>query len=100
MSKYYIYRIINIINNAAKDGINLIALPELCVTGYTCSDLFLQSHLLKNAENDTPQEEPTFVTYWKAAGELYDIVVESDEYYRRKQTWRRCGIPLCSGKRG
>ena len=41
-------KIINIINNAAKDGINLIALPELCVTGYTCSDLFLQSHLLKS----------------------------------------------------
>ena len=45
-------KIINIINNAAKDSINLIALPELCVTGYTCSDLFLQSHLLKNAENE------------------------------------------------
>lgn len=46
----------------------------------------MQTFDLKNAENDTPQEEPTFVTYWKAAGELYDIVVESDEYYRRKQT--------------
>ena len=30
------------INGAAKEGINLIVFPELCITGYTCSDLFLQ----------------------------------------------------------
>ena len=36
--------------NAARDGIKLLCLPELCLTGYTCSDLFLQSELLCGAE--------------------------------------------------
>lgn len=44
-------QIIAQINEAEKNGAALIVFPELCVTGYTCSDLFLQSTLLKAAEN-------------------------------------------------
>ena len=36
---------------AASDGIKLLCLPELCLTGYTCSDLFLQAELLRGAEH-------------------------------------------------
>lgn len=32
------------------EGAALVNFPELCVTGYTCSDLFLQQTLLKSAE--------------------------------------------------
>lgn len=35
---------------AASDGVRLLCLPELCLTGYTCSDLFLQSTLIQGAE--------------------------------------------------
>ncbi|UQT49078.1 hypothetical protein M5E87_03440 [Flavonifractor plautii] len=28
----------------------MLALPELCLTGYTCGDLFLQDTLLRGAE--------------------------------------------------
>ncbi len=35
---------------AADQGAKVIVLPELCVTGYTCGDLFLQETLLKRAE--------------------------------------------------
>ncbi len=36
--------------NAAKDaGVKLAVFPELCLTSYTCNDLFLQDVLLKNA---------------------------------------------------
>ena len=31
--------------------IKVLALPELCVTGYTCGDLFLQDALLQGAED-------------------------------------------------
>ena len=31
-------------------GVQIIAFPELCVTGYTCSDLFMQDILLKEAK--------------------------------------------------
>lgn len=34
---------------AAGKGVHLLALPELCVTGYTCGDLFLQQTLLDGA---------------------------------------------------
>ena len=31
-------------------GVKLLAFPELCLTGYTCGDLFLQDTLLRGAE--------------------------------------------------
>jgi NAD+ synthase (glutamine-hydrolysing) len=42
-------RIIDFIDEAQKQGIKLIAFPELCITGYTCGDLFLQDTLLRGA---------------------------------------------------
>ncbi len=42
--------ILNRIKECKKEGASLIVLPELCITGYTCGDLFLQSTLLKAAE--------------------------------------------------
>ena len=35
---------------AEKSGVKLIAFPELCITGYTCGDLFCQNTLLAGAE--------------------------------------------------
>ncbi|GHU53892.1 NAD(+) synthase [Clostridia bacterium] len=35
---------------AHEHGAKIIAFPELCVTGYTCGDLFLQDCLLQNAK--------------------------------------------------
>lgn len=35
---------------AKADGVRLLCLPELCLTGYTCSDLFLQQTLYEGAE--------------------------------------------------
>ena len=32
---------------ADKQGVRVLCLPELCVTGYTCGDLFLQPTLLR-----------------------------------------------------
>ncbi|MGN0331546.1 MAG: J domain-containing protein [Lachnospiraceae bacterium] len=46
----------------------------------------MQTFDLRESENVSGSEEPTFVTYWKAAGELYDIILESDNLYRQKQT--------------
>ncbi len=39
------------IRDACREGAKLIVFPELCVTGYTCGDLFLQSSLLQGAIN-------------------------------------------------
>ncbi|MBQ8953267.1 MAG: NAD(+) synthase [Clostridia bacterium] len=41
--------IIALMRQADERGVKLLALPELCVTGYTCADLFLQNTLLDAA---------------------------------------------------
>ena len=54
--------ILSTIKEAAKQDVKILALPEMCITGYTCSDLFLQraltlcaedtlSHILANTSN-------------------------------------------------
>lgn len=43
-------QIIALMKDAAARGVKVLALPELCVTGYTCGDLFLQPTLLDGAE--------------------------------------------------
>ena len=42
--------IVEKIKEAADRGVNIICFPELCITGYTCGDLFLQDTLLKGAK--------------------------------------------------
>ena len=42
--------IIDQIHYAAEEQVEVICFPELCVTGYTCADLFGQNRLLEDAE--------------------------------------------------
>lgn len=60
--KYNAAQIENEIIVADGKGVQIIAFPELCITGYTCADLFQQQLLLEEAEislmqvmNDTRQ---------------------------------------------
>ena len=48
--KYNTGEIIKLISAAAQKDVELLVFPELCITGYTCSDLFFQSSLLTAAE--------------------------------------------------
>ncbi|MCM1148719.1 MAG: NAD(+) synthase [Butyricicoccus sp.] len=43
-------QIIDMMRDADRQGVKILALPELCMTGYTCGDLFLQDSLLDAAE--------------------------------------------------
>lgn len=43
--------IIKLIKEADKNNISLVVFPELCITGYTCGDLFLQRTLLNGAKS-------------------------------------------------
>lgn len=47
--KYNCENIIKMINKAEKNSTELIVFPELCITGYTCGDLFLQRILINSA---------------------------------------------------
>ena len=48
--RYNAEQIFTMIREADKQGVKILALPELCLTGYTCGDLFLQDTLLNGAE--------------------------------------------------
>ncbi len=43
--------IITFIERAHSEGVSLLVLPELCITGYTCADLFFQRTLQEGAIN-------------------------------------------------
>ncbi|MDR1097802.1 MAG: NAD(+) synthase [Tannerella sp.] len=45
-----IRRIESLMRNADEQGVQIMVFPELCITGYTCMDLFAQQALLHEAE--------------------------------------------------
>ncbi len=42
-------RILSLVKEAHEEGVHLLVLPELCMTGYTCGDLFFQQALIESA---------------------------------------------------
>lgn len=53
--QYNIENIITAIREAVSQGAEVVVFQELGVTGYTCGDLFLQTHLLKKVEEAIQQ---------------------------------------------
>ena len=48
---YNAQQCLTLMRQAADQGVKVLCLPELCLTGYTCGDLFLQESLLQGAED-------------------------------------------------
>lgn len=46
---YNAVQIMKCLNEAVAKNVKLLVLPELCITGYTCGDLFFQTALLNSA---------------------------------------------------
>ena len=79
---YNTENICRMIDETVKEGAKIIVFPELCVTGYTCSDLFTQDILLQDArkamfeiaEYTTGKDALIFVGLPMAVdGELYNV---------------------------
>ena len=62
--------IIKDIKSAAEQGVKLIVFPELCITGYTCGDLFGQRLLIESAyaELERIKEETSALEIISVAG--------------------------------
>lgn len=88
--EYNANKIITCVKEAYKNGASLIVFPELCVTGYTCSDLFLQSTLLKAAEKA--------VLKIKNETKDLDIVFIVGVPIAVKQSLYNCGVVICKGE--
>lgn len=48
---YNTIEILNLIKEAKKNNIKILNFPELCITSYSCGDLFMQSSLIESAQN-------------------------------------------------
>lgn len=53
---YNTEQICRMMDEAAGEGAKIIVFPELCITGYTCSDLFTQEVLLDHAREALRQD--------------------------------------------
>ena len=80
--------IINVMEEAQKNGAKILVFPELCVTGYTCSDLFDHGVLLKAsrkalleiAENTSDKDMLVFVgAPLEVNGKLYNVAVAMNQ---------------------
>lgn len=47
---FNVSKIIEMVHEADDKQVQAVCFPELCITGYTCADLFLQQQLLSDAE--------------------------------------------------
>ena len=79
-----------LIDRANAERVNLLVLPELCVTGYTCGDLFYSDTLLSAAEAALGD----LVDYTK--GKYPVVVVGAPLRYRAKLY--NCVAVLCGGE--
>ncbi|MCR5418941.1 MAG: NAD(+) synthase [Lachnospiraceae bacterium] len=48
---YNAERIMELMDEAEQEGAGIVVFPELCITGYTCEDLFYQDRLLEEAKD-------------------------------------------------
>lgn len=74
--------ICRLIEEGTKSGVAMMVFPELCLTAYTCGDLFLQMPLIKSAREEllkiaectTDKDMLVFVGLpWEHGGKLYNV---------------------------
>ncbi len=86
---YNTSNIIEAIKDAAQNDIKLIVFPELCITGYTCGDLFLQKILIDSAKD-------SLIKIAKATENL-DITAVVGLPYVAEQTLYNCAAVVNGG---
>ena len=81
---------IDLLRQAAEQGVKVLCLPELCLTGYTCADLFLQDTLLRGAE-------AALETILEATKEV-DMLVAVGLPVRTGNKLYNCAAMVCRGE--
>lgn len=88
--QYNSNNIITLSKEAFNRGCSLVVFPELCITSYTCNDLFAQSALLSSAENALSKILNETATL--------DIVIVVGLPIKYNSRLFNCGVVLCKGK--
>lgn len=89
-TRHNVEQIKTAIDSADKSGVNILVLPELCITSYTCGDLFF-SGMLVGAALEGLKEICTYTE-----GKYPVVVVGLPMSYRGKLY--NCGAVLCNGE--
>ena len=87
---YNASEIIEQAKQAAAKGARLIVFPELCLTGYTCGDLFLQQTLLDGALD-------ALETVCRETAKLQAVVLVGLPLRVRSKLYN-CAAVLCGGR--
>ena len=82
--------IIRLMKETWEKGARIIVFPELCITGYTCSDLFLQETLCRGAEDG-------LIQILDASKEL-DVVTLVGLPVRHNGKLYNCAAVVCKGQ--
>ncbi|MDD5937483.1 MAG: NAD(+) synthase [Clostridiales bacterium] len=88
--RYNAEQIFTLMRQADRQGVRVLCLPELCLTGYTCADLFFQSPLLRGAEEGLS-------TILEATKSL-DLVAALGMPVRRGNKLYNCAVVLHKGR--
>ena len=83
-------QIIGVMREYAEKNVQLLCLPEFALTGYTCSDLFLQDTLLRGAEDG--------LSAILKASEGLNVVVLVGLPVRHNGKLYNCAAVLCNGE--
>jgi NAD+ synthase (glutamine-hydrolysing) len=83
-------RILAAVKEAAADKVSVLALPELCLTGYTCEDLFSSDTLLSEVENE--------IIRIVAESSSFDVFFAFGAPLRNGNSIYNCAIAACHGK--
>ena len=82
---------INIKNSTGEKNTRIVVYPELCVTGYTCGDLFNQSTLLDSAKNELKR-------FVKESSNKFNPIIFIGMPIRKDNQLFNCAVAIHKGK--
>lgn len=88
--QYNVEQIVALIKEAEEKKVKILVFPELCITGYTCGDLFLQELLLEQAEEQ--------VQYLLEQTKGMEMVIAVGAPISYKQKLYNCAIWIQNGE--
>lgn len=87
---YNTTEIIKLITNAEQNKISVLVFPELCITGYTCGDLFFQNALLEKCLDS--------ILELKEFSKGKDIIFVVGSPIKFKNSLYNCAVTISNGK--
>lgn len=95
--KYNVDRMLELIkeinekNKSGEKHTRIVVFPELCITGYTCGDLFNQSALIDSAKKE-------LLRFIKESYSFFNPIIFVGMPIRKDNQLFNCAVAICKGK--